>query len=64
MRRPANVSLLAGVLVPVAVQDVNAQSSPQNQQRAENSTQAKGGEALSHVVDDTPVLSGSGSLNN
>ncbi|MGW3659963.1 rodlin [Streptomyces sp. NPDC005151] len=60
----ANAGSLVGVLVPVAAQDVNVLHLPQNQQCAENSTQAKGDEALSHIVDDIPVLSGNGSLNN
>ncbi|MFE4371269.1 rodlin [Streptomyces sp. NPDC056835] len=55
----ANVGSLIG-LVPIAVQDVNVLSSPQNQQCVENSTQAKGDEALSHILDDIPVLSGNG----
>ncbi|MEU2232359.1 rodlin [Streptomyces vietnamensis] len=58
-----NVGSVVGVLVPVAVQDVNVLSSPQNQQCAENSTQAKGDEPLSHLVEDIPVLSGNG-INN
>lgn len=60
----ANVGSLVGLLVPVAVQDINVLSSPQNQQCADNSTQAKGDEALSHLVDDIPVLSGNGVANN
>ncbi|MGI5448138.1 rodlin [Streptomyces sp. CA-243310] len=42
----------------VGVQDINVLSNPQNQQCAENSTQAKGDESLSHIVDNIPVLSG------
>ncbi|WP_043255140.1 rodlin [Streptomyces sp. Tu6071] len=57
-----NVGSLVG-LVPVAVQDVNVLSSPQNQQCTENSTQAKGDEPLSHILDDIPVLSGNGAAN-
>ncbi|CAM5647717.1 Rodlin protein RdlA [Streptomyces fumanus] len=53
----ANVGSLVG-LVPIAVQDVNVLSNPQNQQCADNSTQAKGDEPLSHILDDIPVLSG------
>ncbi|MFE2288167.1 rodlin [Streptomyces sp. NPDC059443] len=56
---PAKVnaqSILAAV--NVGVQDIPVLSSPQNQQCAENSTQAKGDEALSHIVDNIPVLSG------
>ncbi|WP_329450679.1 rodlin [Streptomyces sp. NBC_01724] len=53
----------AGV-VPVAVQDVNVPSSPRNQQCTENSTQAKGDEQLSHILDSIPVLSGNGTGNS
>lgn len=56
----AGAGSLVGVLVPVAVQDVNVPASPQNQQCAENSTRAKGDEALSHFVDGIPALSGIG----
>ncbi|MFG3404860.1 rodlin [Streptomyces sp. NPDC048142] len=59
----ANIGSLVGV-VPVAVQDINVLSSPQNQQCADNSTQAKGDEPLSHILDDIPVLSGNGVGNN
>ncbi|MFE3516465.1 rodlin [Streptomyces sp. NPDC059166] len=59
----ANVGSLLG-LVPISVQDINVLSSPQNQQCTENSTQAKGDEALSHILDDIPVLSGNGAGNN
>jgi hypothetical protein len=58
----ANVGSLIGFM-PVSVQDVNVLTSPQNQQCAENSTQALGDEPLSHIVDDIPVLSGNG-VNN
>ncbi|WUJ32591.1 rodlin [Streptomyces sp. NBC_00388] len=60
----ANVGSLVGILVPVAVQDIPVLSSPQNQQCTENSTQAKGDEPLSHLVDNVPVLSGNGAGNN
>jgi hypothetical protein len=56
---PAKVnaqSILAAV--NVGVQDINVLSNPQNQQCAENSTQAKGDESLSHIVDNIPILSG------
>ncbi|MFJ3101432.1 rodlin [Streptomyces sp. NPDC086835] len=56
----ANVGSLVGA-VPVAVQDVPVLSAPQNQQCVENSTQAKGDEPLSHILNDIPVLSGNGS---
>ncbi|MEJ8658576.1 MULTISPECIES: rodlin [Streptomyces] len=58
----ANAGSLVG-LVPVAVQDVNVLSNPQNQQCTENSTQAKGDESLSHILNDIPVLSGNGQGN-
>ncbi|MGW0872668.1 rodlin [Streptomyces sp. NPDC002740] len=50
--------------VPINVQDVNVLSSPQNQQCVENSTQAKGDEALSHILDDISVLAGNGAANH
>ncbi|MGW7369344.1 rodlin [Streptomyces sp. NPDC054841] len=59
----ANASSLVG-LVPVGVQDVNVLASPQNQQCSENSTQAKGDEALSHILSDIPVLSSNGVSNS
>ncbi|MFZ3558422.1 MULTISPECIES: rodlin [unclassified Streptomyces] len=59
----ANVGSLVGV-VPVSVQDIPILSAPQNQQCTENSTQAKGDEPLSHVLDDIPVLAGNGVGNN
>ncbi|WP_329460291.1 rodlin [Streptomyces sp. NBC_01497] len=58
-----NAGSLVGLLVPVAVQDVNVLSNPQNQQCADNSTQAKGDEPLSHIADQIPVLSGNGTAN-
>ncbi|MFZ3492666.1 rodlin [Streptomyces sp. 5.8] len=56
---PAKVnaqSILA--LVNVGVQDIPIASNPQNQQCAENSTQAKGDETASHILNNIPVLSG------
>ncbi|GAA3074359.1 MULTISPECIES: rodlin [Streptomyces] len=58
-----NAGSLVG-LVPIAVQDINVLSSPQNQQCVENSTQAKGDEPLSHILSDIPVLSGNGAGNS
>ncbi|WP_338698094.1 rodlin [Streptomyces sp. Q6] len=58
-----NAGSLVGV-VPIAVQDIPILSAPQNQQCTENSTQAKGDEPLSHVLDDIPVLSGNGIENH
>ncbi|MFI0908576.1 rodlin [Streptomyces sioyaensis] len=45
---------------PINAQDINILSSPQNQQCAEQSSQVKGDEALSHILDDIPILSGNG----
>ncbi|SNX58854.1 hypothetical protein SAMN06272735_3060 [Streptomyces sp. TLI_55] len=58
---PAKLNLqgLVGA-VPINVQDINVLSSPQNQQCVENSTQAKGDEPLSHILDDISVLAGNG----
>ncbi|MFD8545062.1 rodlin [Streptomyces sp. NPDC059649] len=57
---------IQGVLgtLPIAAQDINVLSNPQNQQCAENSTQAKGDEPLSHIIDDIPILSGNGVGNH
>ncbi|MGW7418453.1 rodlin [Streptomyces sp. NPDC054863] len=57
-----NATSLVG-LVPVGVQDIPILSAPQNQQCVENSTQAKGDEPLSHILEDIPVLTGNG-VNN
>ncbi|MER6343120.1 rodlin [Streptomyces sp. NPDC001595] len=51
-------------LVNVGVQDIPILSSPQYQQCTENSTQAKGDEALSHILDDISALSGNGEGND
>jgi hypothetical protein len=59
----ANVGSLVG-LVPIAVQDIPVLSAPQNQQCVENSTQVKGDEPLSHILDDIPVLSSNGVHNH
>jgi hypothetical protein len=58
----ANVGSVAGA-IPITAQDLNVLSSPQDEQCAENSTQAQGDEPLSHIVDDIPVLSGNGTSN-
>jgi hypothetical protein len=44
----------------IGLQDVGILSSPQTQTCTENSTQAKGDEPLSHVLDDIAALSGNG----
>jgi len=55
----ANAASIVGFLVPVtALQDVPILSAPPNQQCTENSTQAKGDEPISHILDNIPVLSG------
>ncbi|MEJ8640414.1 rodlin [Streptomyces sp. MS1.HAVA.3] len=53
-----NVQSVFALIANIGVQDVNVLSNPQNQQCAENSTQAKGDEPLSHIVENIPVLSG------
>ncbi|MEV4192463.1 rodlin [Streptomyces toxytricini] len=52
-----NAQSLIGAL-NIGVQDINVLSNPMNQQCAENSTQAKGDESLSHILENIPVLSG------
>ncbi|MFE2732566.1 rodlin [Streptomyces sp. NPDC056721] len=59
----ANVGSLVGI-VPIGVQDIPVLSAPQNQQCVENSTQAKGDEPLSHILNDIPVLAANGTSNN
>ncbi|MEU3990535.1 rodlin [Streptomyces platensis] len=54
---------LPKINLAAVAQDINVLSSPQNQQCVENSSQAKGDEALSHIVDDIAVLSGNGVAN-
>jgi hypothetical protein len=57
-----NAGSIVGV-VPVTVQDIPVLSAPQNQQCVENSTQAKGDEPLSHILDDISALSANGTGN-
>ncbi|WP_327717193.1 rodlin [Streptomyces sp. NBC_00490] len=60
----ANLQAIVGLIAAVGVaQDVPILSAPQNQQCAENSTQAKGDEPLSHILDDISALSGNGAGN-
>ncbi|WP_327680822.1 rodlin [Streptomyces sp. NBC_00467] len=47
--------------VPITVQDLL--TTQQNQQCAENSTQVKGDDTLSHLLSQIPVLSGNGAGN-
>ncbi|MEV5954336.1 rodlin [Streptomyces sp. NPDC051987] len=58
-----NIQSLVGAAAVGALQDVPVLSAPQNQQCVENSTQAKGDEPLSHLVDDIAVLSANGAGN-
>ncbi|MFK0046587.1 rodlin [Streptomyces sp. NPDC090741] len=53
-----NAQSLVALIANIGVQDINVLSNPMNQQCTENSTQAKGDESLSHIVDNIPVLSG------
>ncbi|WP_374772353.1 rodlin [Streptomyces sp. NBC_01310] len=56
---PAKINAQSiAALLNIGVQDINVLSNPQNQQCAENSTQAKGDEPLSHILSNIPVLSG------
>jgi hypothetical protein len=52
------------LLINVGVQDIPVLSAPQNQQCAENATQAKGDEPLSHILDEIAVLAGNGATND
>ncbi|MBL1094036.1 rodlin [Streptomyces sp. NPDC001739] len=52
------------LLALLQIQDINVLSNPQNQQCVENSTQAKGDEPLSHILDNIPILSGNGVKNH
>ncbi|MEW2044607.1 rodlin [Streptomyces sp. NPDC005476] len=62
---PAKLNLGgAGLIGVAALQDVPILSAPQNQQCVENSTQAKGDEPLSHILDDISALSGNGAANH
>ncbi|WBO66235.1 rodlin [Streptomyces camelliae] len=58
-----NAQGLVGVGAVGVLQDVPILSAPQNQQCTENSTQAKGDEPLSHILDDISALSGNGTNN-
>ncbi|MEU6536514.1 rodlin [Streptomyces sp. NPDC047000] len=61
---PAKLNLQNVIgIVNVGLQDIPILSSPQNQQCVENSTQAKGDEPLSHILDDISALSGNGTGN-
>ncbi|WP_407287433.1 rodlin [Streptomyces sp. BP-8] len=49
---------------PFTAQDINVLSNPQTQQCVQNSTQAKGDEAVSHILNDIPILSGNGARHH
>ncbi|GGQ16412.1 hypothetical protein GCM10010215_46520 [Streptomyces virginiae] len=59
-----NAQSVLALIANVGVQDINVLSNPQNQQCTENSTQAKGDEPLSHILDNIPVLSGNASVGS
>ncbi|MEW1777484.1 rodlin [Streptomyces sp. NPDC086777] len=59
----ANLQGLVGAVAVGVAQDVPILSAPQNQQCVENSTQAKGDEPLSHILDDISALSANGTAN-
>ena len=62
---PAKLNLGGIGLIGIsALQDVPILSAPQNQQCTENSTQAKGDEPLSHILDDVSALSGNGATRS
>ncbi|MEU1267075.1 rodlin [Streptomyces sp. NPDC005799] len=61
---PSKVNTQTIASVTTALQDVPILSAPQNQQCTENSTQAKGDEPLSHILDNIPVFSGNGASNS
>jgi hypothetical protein len=56
-------ALTGGTGDVIGLQDVGILSSPQTQTCTENSTQAKGDEPLSHILDDIALLSGNGRGN-
>ncbi|KUN28110.1 RdlA protein [Streptomyces antibioticus] len=60
----ANLQGIVGAVAVGVLQDVPILSAPQNQQCVENSTQAKGDEPLSHILDDISVLAGNGKDNH
>ncbi|WP_369207066.1 rodlin [Streptomyces sp. PU-14G] len=57
-----NVGSVVGI-VPITVQDIQVLSAYQSQKCTENSSQTKGDEPLSHILDDIPVLSANGTNN-
>ncbi|WP_412075077.1 rodlin [Streptomyces xanthophaeus] len=53
-----NAQSLFAIIANIGVQDINVLANPQNQQCTENSTQAKGDDSASHILENIPVLSG------
>ncbi|MFI7503471.1 rodlin [Streptomyces sp. NPDC049687] len=60
---PAKLNTTTAPGPGLLLQDVPILSSSQNQQCVENSTQAKGDDPLSHILDDIALLSGNGAQN-
>ncbi|MFF4588671.1 rodlin [Streptomyces sp. NPDC001388] len=60
---PAKLNTAASPGPGALLQDAPILSSSQNQQCVENSTQAKGDDALSHILDDISLLSANGAQN-
>ncbi|MFF9210962.1 MULTISPECIES: rodlin [unclassified Streptomyces] len=56
----ADVQNIVGIIANVGIQDIPVLSAPQFQECAENSTQAKSDDPLSHVADDISVLAANG----
>ncbi|MEU5362989.1 rodlin [Streptomyces sp. NPDC005925] len=59
----ANAGPLAGLLAPVAAQDGTVLASPQTEECAEYSTQARGDAALSRILSDISALSRNDAVN-
>ncbi|MEU6356879.1 rodlin [Streptomyces sp. NPDC047072] len=59
----ANAQGIVGLAAVGVLQDVPILSAPQNQQCADNSTQAKGDEPASHILSDISALAGNGVKN-
>ncbi|MES5820983.1 rodlin [Streptomyces sp. RG80] len=61
----ANAQGIVGLIAAVGVaQDIPVLSAAQNQQCADNSTQAKGDEPASHILSDISALAGNGQGNH
>jgi hypothetical protein len=60
----ANAQGIVGLAAVGVLQDIPVLSAAQNQQCADNSTQAKGDEPLSHILSDISALAGNGVGNH